>query len=242
MFDIPIVITRSEAEASDTADFFEGKGFVTHCEPVFDIEVFTQKYSDLMMYDGLIATSQQSLKALPDHEHLYLKPLFTFGPKTAELAEEKGFINVIMKGKNAKEFSEILLADEEYRNMNLCYLRGEDISFDMVHFFKEHQCHLTEKIVYRAHPRRIINHDSFEKIYHAPSIILFFSKRSAEIFFSFFEDKMLHNHIYGCFSEAIADMLIEKSHTQRGFTFFATEPNLDSLFDNMKTFLYSHMG
>ena len=135
-----------------------------------------------------------------------------------------------------------MLANEDYRNMNLCYLRGEDISFDMVHFFKEHQCHLTEKIVYRTRPKHTISRESLDNIYHTPSIILFFSKRSAEIFFSFFGEKMLHNHIYGCFSKAIADMLVEKSYVHKDFTFFATEPNLDSLFDNMKTFLYSHMG
>lgn len=240
IYDHPIIITRAIDEAEVTANFFEEKGFKTICEPVFTLEIHPLLYPDLFIFDGLIITSQQALKALPNNPELHSKPLFTFGHKTIQMAEEIGFDMIISAGKTAYDLAEFIAKDETNQTKNLCYLRGEDISFDFAKYLKQHHIIITEKIAYKAHA---IDRFTPHFIQSLPSsskpVILFFSKRSADIFLSLYPQEKSDSCLFGCFSENIANFILQKSNTPQSHIFYSEKANMDSLFDKMKRFLYS---
>jgi uroporphyrinogen-III synthase len=128
-----------------------------------------------------IITSQHALDCIINK----MTKLFVLGHKTAETAISMGFENVVYVGKNIKELKQNIPFNEE-----LLYLSGNEVTEDLSKFPK-----INREIMYKATKVEKYSStlNSFLEL-EEKKAILFFSKRTAEIFINLTKKYRLYNN------------------------------------------------
>ncbi len=153
-----IVITRPNEQGLLFAKQVGGDAGDFLFEPLIEINHLNIDLPDFDMYDGFIVTSGHAKDIIPKGMTCY--SIGDYAPTASELADK---------------------INQQNEKLRLLYVRGADISFDMVGALKNHQ--IDEIIVYEA-----VSSDSFSnEIIHSfknneIGEVVFFSKRTAEIF------------------------------------------------------------
>jgi uroporphyrinogen-III synthase len=129
-----VLITRPERDCGELKSRLVAFGCEVTAAPLIAIEFNAIAASELDGAIGLIATSRNGLRALaqsPGLKAAQSLPLFAVGPATAALADELGFINVIMGAGTAADLVPIIKDHAGTRQGCFAHLAGDNLAFDL---------------------------------------------------------------------------------------------------------------
>lgn len=205
-----IWVTRPEKQAYQTAKIFQQHGFKTIVDPILKVENLPLKEAELSDFDAFIGTSPNAIDAIAHIESLKNKTIFVVGPASKKMAITYGFTKIIQSdsGLNAKGLIKTIINCQQAKNQKILYLRGFDISLDVVSLLKAQGFYIEEKIVYKTDV--IEPSSSTIKLLQDGRIgaITIFSLKTANFIKEFLEKHNLTKHISNvtalCLSNAIA--------------------------------------
>lgn len=229
-----VLITRPEPSATQLCEVLKKRGYETLSSPSLIYETRQIGISDLSSYDALVFTSAQAIHSLFDQDHSHHfdlnKPVFTVGKNTDRTAHSYNFLNTHCADGNAQDLINLIT---QYPYKNILYLCGAHISTDIRTPLKSQNISVTEAIIYEA----LLTNDFSEDTRTALSndqidVVLFFSKRSAEIFMNLITKNGYEQQLATIKCLCISDSVLEyvRNYTWKD-TYSAKAPNQDSMID-----------
>ncbi len=175
-----VVITRPQPQGSRTAAVLAARGHDVWEVPLMKIEPVEADLSGT--WGAVVVTSANAPGAIADNParaSLGKLPLYAVGRRSAEAAQEAGFVNVTSAGGDARDLVQLLR--ERKAAAPLLYLAGEDRAADLVADLAAHGIAAEMRVVYRS----VIQPFPDELVAALEAggdvqAVLHFSKRSAE--------------------------------------------------------------
>jgi uroporphyrinogen-III synthase len=141
---------------------------------------------------ALIITSKNALRALENQEDLKKIPLYVVGDKTAELAQQLGFLNVLSASGTTQELTPLILKTAKPDHGILWHLSGKIVKGNMIDTLKSAGFEAKRKIIYTIKDAKELPASlcyEFENKYI--SHILFCSPRTTSVFINLLKKKKL---------------------------------------------------
>lgn len=209
-----IWITRPEKQAYQTAKIFQQHGFKTIVDPILKVEDLSLKEAELSDFDAFIATSPNAIDAIAHIESLKNKTIFVVGPASKKMAITYGFTKIIQSGSglNAKGLIKTIINFQQAKNQKILYLRGFDISLDVVSLLKAQGFYIEEKMVYKTHASDPSS--TTIKLLQNGSIgaITIFSLKTADFVKEFLQKHDLTKHASKITALCLSDMIALRSN------------------------------
>lgn len=118
-----VLITRPAGEAQAVADAVRERGFKPFVEPMLEIRPVAATLPALSIYDALVFTSANAVRAFCALESPRDLPVYAVGPETAAAAKAGGFETVMAGPGGVQNLLEILPRDKK-----LLHLSGDDVA------------------------------------------------------------------------------------------------------------------
>jgi uroporphyrinogen-III synthase len=139
--------------------------------------------SPLENLQALIVTSKNALRAIENQEALKKIPLYAVGDKTAQLAHDMGFSQVISASGTSQELIQCVLQEAHPKAGILWHLSGEIAKGNIVETLNAKGFEARERIVYRIEqtknlPVLLLSHLQNQELTH----VLFFSSHTTLLF------------------------------------------------------------
>ncbi len=182
-----ILITRTQEQGKEIAQFLENKGFRTFIEPLFLIEKISIK--NLPPATTLIITSSNACETIINSDFPKNIKIYAVGKKTAEKLLKFGFKNIIFPLENsALSLKELFLKTHDSKTDFILYLHGSIISLDFETELKKLGYNIKKILAYKTIEVTDFSAEflSFSKK-NSCNQILFFSQNSVEVFFKLAE-------------------------------------------------------
>ncbi len=158
-------------------------------EPLIEINHLNIALPDFDIYDGIITTSRHAKDIVPKGVHCY--SVGDYAPTASDLADK-------------------IISDNQ--NKKLLYIRGKDIAFDMRRALKNHQ--IDELISYEAVASASLSAEAIDAFKnHEIGEVVFFSKRTAEIFVKLAIKHGILDNIGNAKALCISDSVVECLHS-----------------------------
>lgn len=208
---VKMLVTRPEPDASETAARLGALDIEAVLEPLLVAETLTTTLPDAEGFAALAATSANALRALHDRgelPHFRKLPLFAVGDRTAALAREFGFAEVVTANGNLDALVALLaragIAGPVF------YPSARDQSGDLAKALALHGVMVITAAVYRMQPVAALRDTTLAGIDSgAIGAALFYSRRTAQTFATLaasLRDKARLGVL--CLSEAVAEPLL----------------------------------
>ncbi len=177
-----LLLTRSEPEASETAEVLRALGHEVIVEPMLEI-VFGPAPEGLHP-KGLIVSSKNGVRALaawPDATRWHGLPLFAVGDETAEAARAEGFRSVTSASGTSEELAALVTRDFPAAKGLLLYVAAAERTPTLEVRLSEAGYDLATAVAYRAMPALALTTEAVAAL-DAGEVdgILLFSRRAAE--------------------------------------------------------------
>lgn len=174
-----ILITRPQPEAQEFANEIAQMGIGAIISPVVKITPLKYASPKIEQFKAIIFTSINGVRFFKADD-FYGYPVLCVGTRTAAAARELGY-KVIASAESAEALTRLIKAQGFEAGSKLLYVRGEDIAFDFVSALPEFIWSWV--IVYNAKPLSEISFEAKIAIENNKiQAVVFFSKRSAELF------------------------------------------------------------
>lgn len=176
-----ILITRPREDATELATKIRDKNYEPLIEPMLEITALDFELSPVENFSGLIITSKNALRTIPDAilEQLTTLPVYCVGTATSALAADKGFSIIIDAGGDREDLERTLIASALPPGATLLYLSGADISGEI----KNNTLDITRIPVYKAAPVAAFSESAIRTLQNKNAeAVLFMSVRTAENF------------------------------------------------------------
>lgn len=185
-----ILVTRPAPDNETTAAALRARGLIALLSPMLRFESIAPQDDDEADYDGLVVTSANAVRALGNHpappRWLEL-PLFAVGDRTADVAREAGFRNVVSAQGDAVALRDLLAAQVAAKKLKkrarLCYLAGADRARDLAAELAADGFAVMMRTVYRMVPLTGFP-VAVDEAFRAGQVdaVLHYSRRSARAF------------------------------------------------------------
>lgn len=206
-----VLITRPAEDSAETAAAVAALGYQPLCAPVLAIHDTDSMLPDPALYQGLIFSSANGIRAFIRRRPLaayFSLPVFVVGNHTADIARAAGFTNV----RNAKGTMQDLIALVQNRvtaPFRLLHLRGADV--------REDPAATTLPIdgitLYRAAPVTSLDPAALAALRAGKvEAVLFYSARSAESFVSALKNDWPEADLRATKALCLADSVVESLH------------------------------
>lgn len=231
-----VVITRTRPDADALALRLETMGYRALIEPMLRVAAtHAPTPHDPMCVEGLVVTSAQALRHLNTlvREVAFLhKPLYAVGPKTAQLARERGWVNVHDGGGDVRTLGTFLKSRKEIGpSSRLLHISGRDIARDTRGVLADVPGIILDWVVYETEPAAGFSNDFLEAL-HSGDIhaVLFHSARAGEVFSEnvrlYVKDRSLNQIKLLCLAPSVLESL---GTLHSGGTYAAQRPDEDAL-------------
>ncbi len=171
----PVLVTRPEPGASETAARLRAIGYVPVCAPVLTIEPKSISLPD--EYQAILLTSANGIvPGLPD------RPVFTVGNATAARAREAGFKDVRSAGRDAEALAELVIQTCDPDAGPLLLSSGQAQGMEFANRLRGAGFRIRRVVAYVARPVRGLPIATREFIAGGRGHALFFSPESAHVF------------------------------------------------------------
>ncbi len=188
-----VLILRPEPGASRFAAEAEALGFEALRDPILRYVPFAFTPPALEGFDALVFTSAQAVRVFSAAVQGREIAVYCVGGDTARFAKELGFENVYSADGGGAELSALVRARGLRR---VLYPRAKDISFQMLTALVQHNIQCVEVIVYEAVAAETLSVEAEAKIRSGEvSYVVFFSKRTVEVFMKLTERAGLRDRI-----------------------------------------------
>lgn len=201
-----VVITRPENEALDYAQELESQGFSCFVEPMLQIEDVAFEKPDLSIYDGVLLTSAQAVRAMGDGGSA---AAYCVGKHTGDAARDSGFSPVIESAGTGADLVRCV-AEQAQPGQRYLHVRGRDVAFPIAEALADSGVACDSLVVYAAQAVRAFSVD-FLRLLEAGEIgaVTFFSKRTAQVFLRLVEKNGFEKRLGGIKVLSISDSVLE---------------------------------
>ena len=227
-----MLVTRPEPDASDTAARLQALGIEPVVAPLLVYELLSAEFP---APEGLAATAFSSANALraleaagaiERYRHL---PAYTVGDKTADLAEELGFVMVTSASGAISDLVD-LIAHAPITGPVL-YPHGRDVSADLVRSLAPFGREVIAVPVYAMNPSARLHQTVAEELKSGTiGAALFYSRRTAETFVKLTDGVIgrAQRSALGvlCMSETVAEPLVDAHFVRVGL---AEQPDEEAM-------------
>lgn len=144
-----ILVTRSEPGASQTAARLAALGYEPVIEPVFAVEPLP---ASLPPFDALAFTSANGVRVFSGLSAIRNVPVFAVGARTAEIARQHGFADVISADGDVGALAALIIARNRTGDAALLHVGNEETRGDLSGQLKASGINAEHVALYRAAP------------------------------------------------------------------------------------------
>jgi len=185
-----VLLMRPLEDAIPMEKYLSSKGVSCCLYPLFKPHFFP--ISPLKNPQALIITSKNAIRSLEKYEELKEIPLYAVGDKTAELAKQKGFLNVSTGSGTGEELIKLIIEKTQRNAGILWHLGGEKKKGNIVESLKKAGFQAEEQIVYSIEDATDFPLPLYKELEnHAISHVTFCSPRTTAIFLDLLKQKKL---------------------------------------------------
>ncbi len=211
-----VLVTRPEPDASIFAARCREQGFEPVLSPVMNI-VFGTSPVQLTDIGALVFTSANGVRAFAAASDARDLPVFAIGAVTGEAARRAGFADIHAANGDTRSLISLIENNRARYSGVLFHAAGEHRTGDLVANLKSRGLEARRERLYQALPADALPECVLSMIADEtpPEWVVFFSPRTAALFFTLVEKAGLINQLRhmraACLSEAVADVL-HKGH------------------------------
>jgi uroporphyrinogen-III synthase len=208
-----LILTRPIDDSLYLASIMKSKDHDFLIDPMLEIEFIDNNF-DTEEFNCFILTSRyaaHSLLKIYNINKLKNKIFFCIGVATRNILANSGFKNIHHANGTSEDLLKIITNFSRKDNKFL-YIRGVDINCDICKILNNSGIYVREEVTYKANPALALSRETVSAI-DGNNIdgIIFYSKRTAEIFIDLIKINKLSNKTSiicaYCLSEEIADIL-----------------------------------
>ena len=205
-----VLIMRPLEDALPMATILESKGIKFSHYPLFTPHFLP--LSPLKNPQALIITSKNAIRALEGYEDLKKMPLYAVGDKTAELAKQKGFLNVSSASGTSQELIKLMIKTGQPDKGIFWHLSGQKVKGNIVESLKIAGFEAKRQIVYSLEditdlPSSLYNELKNKMISH----VIFCSSRTTTVFMSLLKKNKLEKKACQMISLCLSQDIGEKA-------------------------------
>jgi uroporphyrinogen-III synthase len=210
-----LILTRPIDDSLYLASIMKSKDHDFLIDPMLEIEFIDNNF-DTEEFNCFILTSRyaaHSLLKIYNINKLKNKIFFCIGVATRNILANSGFKNIHHANGTSEDLLKIITNFSRKDNKFL-YIRGVDINCDICKILNNSGIYVREEVTYKANPASALSRETVSAI-DGNNIdgIIFYSKRTAEIFIDLIKINKLSNKTSiicaYCLSEDIAGILRE---------------------------------
>ena len=226
---LPVIVTRAEPGASETAARLEAMGVQALVSPVLSVQTDPSvALPDLSNVSGLVFTSANGVRALVERSAERTLAAWCVGPATAKAAREAGFGQVFESAGNAVDLANYIAAHTTPEPKPLLHVANAAAKGDLKATLEELGFKVTFAPLYAMQPASALAPGAASALEAEHGcIVLIHSAKGAERFATLTRDVSLQNTVAVAISDAALAPLATLPLTAR---YSATSPNEDGLF------------
>jgi uroporphyrinogen-III synthase len=238
-----MLVTRPEPDASDTAARLDALGIEAVVAPLLVQETLPADLPNPEAIAAIALTSANALRALETRqaiERFRQVPVYTVGDRTADLAEELGFVMVTSASGDFSDLAELLAHSRI--DGPIFYPSGRDVSADLGRSLEPFGREVITVPVYAMNAATALPDEVADDLQAGEiGAALFYSRRTAECFVRVAEAVMDRRRRMElgvlCMSEAVAAPLVDAHFVRVGL---AERPDEDAMMGLALSFARDH--
>jgi len=206
------VLTRPIEDSIRIKQSLENQGHDVIVNPLLEIKYKTNIFNP-EKYEVLIFTSRHSIRYLEEKKIFPKnKIICACGKSTFLEAKKFGTENTYILYSNVSELEDNFANINGIKEKKVVYLRGREITSDIVSIFKDDGINIDDEIVYEANEINEFNNEFINELGRGQHLaILFYSIRTAQVYLQSMDKYNLSNKtsiiIAYCISKNVADFL-----------------------------------
>ena len=231
---LPVIVTRAEPGAGETAARLEAIGAQALVSPVLSVQSDPSvSLPDLSTVSGLIFTSANGVRSFAQRSNDRSHPAWCVGPATADAAREAAFAKVQESTGNAVDLANYIAARATPGPKPLLHVANAAAKGDLKATLEQLGFGVTFAPLYAMQPAASLTPDTLSALEApGPSIVLIHSAKGAERFATLATELAIPSTFAVAISEAALAPLAGLSLRAR---FAAEIPNEDGLFAALNT-------
>lgn len=207
-----IVIARTADDSEELEQFIRAQGYKPLVEPILSVEYLDVDLPEIKGDEALIFTSANAVRGWAQKTPVRSNPMYTVGRNTADEAMQQGFTNIETAAGTAEDLLELVKNPLKTALISAIYVRGEQISQDLVRVLGQKGINCREITVYRTNPAENLSVNLLRGLDDREiAAIMFFSSRGAQVFAELVEQYGRENRVKPikalCISEAVLKSL-----------------------------------
>jgi len=226
-----VLLIRPLEDALPIATFLKSKGIGFSHYPLFKPRFFP--LPPLKTPQALIITSKNSIRALEGYEDLKKIPLYAVGEKTAELAKQKGFVNIFNAAGTSQDLIKLIVKMGQRDKGILWHLSGEEVKGNIIEALTIAGFEARRQIVYLIEDVTDLPPSLQAKlINNSISHIIFCSPRTTTAFITLLKKNKLEKRackiISLCLSQDVGEQALDLKWKK---VWISPKPNLNDLLE-----------
>jgi uroporphyrinogen-III synthase len=221
-----VLVTRPHPDDETTASALRARGFEVLQAPMLRFEPVPFHDDADASYGAVIVTSANALRGIAPHlanSRLLRLPLFAVGERTASVARDAGFAEVISARSDAAALRDLVLAAVKSKQLKkasaLLYLAGADLARDLAGELGEKGFTVVTHTTYRMIPASSLPREVCDAfVANRIEAVLHYSRRSARAFLDAARSGGVEISALAlpqcCISAAVASILRDAGATQ----------------------------
>jgi uroporphyrinogen-III synthase len=221
-----VLVTRPHPDDETTASALRARGFEVLQAPMLRFEPVPFHDDADASYGAVIVTSANALRGIAPHlanSRLLRLPLFAVGERTASVARDAGFAEVISAKSDAAALRDLVLAAVKSKQLKkasaLLYLAGADLARDLAGELGEKGFTVVTHTTYRMIPASSLPREVCDAfVANRIEAVLHYSRRSARAFLDAARSGGVEISALAlpqcCISAAVASILRDAGATQ----------------------------
>ena len=202
------LVTRPQPDARRLADALLEIDVESLIAPVLEILPVPDVHPDLEGVTGLLFTSANGVRAFAVKETARHLPVFAVGDRTAAMAREAGFRQVLSAGGDVEDLARLVAREREGQEGALLHVAGKESAGDLAGLLTRSGFPVRRQVLYRAMPVEALAEDAVialqqRRIDLAP----FLSPRTAKVFVNLAAGRGLQSDLGAvtavCLSQAV---------------------------------------
>ncbi len=225
---LPVIVTRAEPGASETAARLEAMGVQALVSPVLSVQSDASvALPDLSTVSGLVFTSANGVRTFVERSNDRSHAAWSVGPATAAAAREAGFDQVFESAGNAVDLANFIAAHATPGPKPLLHVANAAAKGDLKSTLAELGFTVTFAPLYAMQPAAVLAPGAVNALEAGQAcIVLVHSAKGAERFATLIDDLDFQNTFAVAISDAALAPLADLPLTGR---YTATNPNEDGL-------------
>ncbi|MEL6726592.1 MAG: uroporphyrinogen-III synthase [Pseudomonadota bacterium] len=236
MMDLPIIVTRAQPGAQETADRLEALGLQAVVAPMLSLEVIADaKLPSVEEISGLVFTSANGVRTYAAREAARTLTAWCVGPATAAAAEQEGFQDIRESAGNAVDLAHFIAVQSAPTERPLLHVANAAAAGSLKANLEALGYHTSFVPLYRMNRTSIVPPNTADILQrNRPALVLIHSAKGATAFAALMREQSLQDWIAVGISEPACAPL---APLKLNAIYTSESPNEDGLFARLSQVL-----